>query len=1221
MRWPAPRGVYRVRTFSVVIDEAQAAPVQLFSPHNMRPGFRARRTYAHIPQGARVQFLSRYTWQRDEVVTYRDGFDAATATLYEVLDLPAALSRDQAYRHGAYYLAQATQRADTYEIPADVEAIVCEPGDRIRVQHDAVPAGLITGRVTQIEGSASIVLDEQVDMAHGRFYGLRARLSDGSQITAEITTVTGGTHRLMPAGGVPVGLAVGDLVAVGEMGQETLDLIVKSIRPEDDLAATPDCVPAADILHDPITLPPYDDGDPLPGDGGDMLVIPPPDLQPVTTLIDVSGEPAWRIDVSWLPWDDAALSHYRAQITHPDGRIEQLALDPGQAALTVEPALAGAYEIAAWVVTADGREGPPGRIDVVCGPLPCLGLGVSAATDHVHVRVQAPRYVLTEALILMAGDSDDPAHASVRQVDAVRIDTVGGEIGAEPGRRVELTHSGAGVVQYYWVWARQRLGGRSSALVDGPWVAPISAVPTGGEIGAPTLLTAHGGVRAVDVTCVLPESPAIMRVVLYGSATGLWADATIVDQAMVGPDLTVSLRQAGLGDEETHYYWVRAVLVGGAMDGPLVGSVSATTVVPLPVGTPGEVSGLTAIGGVEHVRIACTAPTTPDLIELVLYRSLTADIAQAIQADATTAGAGQEVVLIDPSVPPDQRRWYWVRGRSLSGSNGPLTGPVNAVASQPIPGGTPGACTDLHGVGGYGHNRIAVTAPSAPELVVIELLSAATAEFLDPVQIDSGVTRAHTTVTIEDIDLGWGQTRFYRCRARSLDGRAGPWTDPPIPVMALAEPVMEVPPPTQDLSGLPGACTQVAAWPLSPLAMAVRCHAPVGTPPAMAVRLWAADTTPPDPTAPQAGIVWHTDIRDATGISNHVAQSLALTADEVLVGGTAGRVVALRQSDGSLAWHEVLTGWSIGHIRVDPGGSMIFVSQGGSRVASYAPARTPRWDIDVNRGRIYDIDIDAGGNVYTANQDGSVSKINLIGDVEWSVPMGWVSLPGAGSAVLGVAASPDGNIYCCGWGPDYAALTSSGQILWNRSLGSVFWGGINPARGGGAWLYSRNYPAKQTGTWPVSGSGTLGAQIPTGVTGANQPLGLVEDSQGRALIARTPPGILRWTGTELENFWDIDFNDGRNIQTTSMVISHLDEVYSAGTLTVTKYGPPVGSPPSPEGFALRDSCWANAGDPVILTDPDLAPETIRWYRCQAVSVEGEEGPLSDPAIHATTPEA
>jgi len=261
-------------TFSVVIDEPKTAPIRLFGPRNSWD-YQGEMTHLRTPHGYRIGFVNAAKeWKMDdELVVYDDGYDAANATRIDRVEWIGIDDRDQAWREGRFHLAQQRLRREVHTISVDFEQLCCERGDLVALQHDVIAVGIGSARVRTVTINLAgtlalgVTLDAALVFEAGHTYALRARrVLGGAQrtdlypllpIAGETATLSFATPPL-PADAPQVG----DLVAVGELGRETLRVLVRDIAPRPDLSAVLTLIAEAPGVHaaELGTIPAYDGG-------------------------------------------------------------------------------------------------------------------------------------------------------------------------------------------------------------------------------------------------------------------------------------------------------------------------------------------------------------------------------------------------------------------------------------------------------------------------------------------------------------------------------------------------------------------------------------------------------------------------------------------------------------------------------------------------------------------------------------------------------------------------------------------------------------------------------------------------------------------------------------------------------------------------------------------------------------------------------------------------
>ena len=280
--------LFRDGKWSVVWDEVETPIVQMFTPRNSW-GFESRREYLVLPHGFKCRFINRDKgFIEDERIVYDDGYGPQNATLFEAMEFPGVTDANNIWRHGRFHLAQLKLRPETVTINTDWENLVCTRGDRVRVQHDVMLIGQVSGRIGE-HRNGLLYLDETVTVENGKNYTFRWRTQDMGQLSQVFTGMTAGEYRALPwTGLVP---SRGELFSWGEAGIETAVYRVKSIEPNEDLTARITLVDDAPAINlaDQGVIPPFQSNVSRPVD---------PFLLPPTSLI-VSQE-AYQEGELWM---------------------------------------------------------------------------------------------------------------------------------------------------------------------------------------------------------------------------------------------------------------------------------------------------------------------------------------------------------------------------------------------------------------------------------------------------------------------------------------------------------------------------------------------------------------------------------------------------------------------------------------------------------------------------------------------------------------------------------------------------------------------------------------------------------------------------------------------------------------------------------------------------------------------------------------------------------
>jgi len=230
--------------WSVVIDDAQTIIRQHLTPRNTA-GFEGEQFFPEQPHAFRVRFANEDSgYEIDERIVYDDGFTAANATKFEVLEFPGITNKEQVWKLARYFIAVGRLRRRRFTVNLDVEHLACTRGDLVKFAGDVPLIGQKQGRITVVNvdggGNATDVdLDDPVLMTLGLTYDLRFRRTDGTTFLAAVDTNPGVQTNvvfttIIPPASIPT---VGDLFFFGQTSLESIDAIVLSVEPGGDLTA------------------------------------------------------------------------------------------------------------------------------------------------------------------------------------------------------------------------------------------------------------------------------------------------------------------------------------------------------------------------------------------------------------------------------------------------------------------------------------------------------------------------------------------------------------------------------------------------------------------------------------------------------------------------------------------------------------------------------------------------------------------------------------------------------------------------------------------------------------------------------------------------------------------------------------------------------------------------------------------------------------------------
>lgn len=195
--------VRRGTKYGCVFDHVAEA-VQLFSVGNITL---SSFNLSYLPVQDRANAVEitfnneRKDYTRDTLMVYTEAYESTLGVANPTqLTLDAITDPDRIYREGRYYLRKNEHLVRTVTFEADVDAVSCQVGDVVLVQHD-VPQWGFGGRIQNVVNNNTLVLDHTVQMELGKQYEITIRLADDTIVkravqvnaleeTATVKTVT-----------------------------------------------------------------------------------------------------------------------------------------------------------------------------------------------------------------------------------------------------------------------------------------------------------------------------------------------------------------------------------------------------------------------------------------------------------------------------------------------------------------------------------------------------------------------------------------------------------------------------------------------------------------------------------------------------------------------------------------------------------------------------------------------------------------------------------------------------------------------------------------------------------------------------------------------------------------------------------------------------------------------------------------------------------------------
>lgn len=226
--------------WTVIIDEVKPNVIQHFTPHNSW-GFEGTKALPKRPDGLRVTYYDQdQDYQQAEVIVYDIGKDTTNASLFESISLPGVTKKSLVIDHARWHMAQMKLRPEIYTLNSDIEYLVCNRGDRVKVMHDVPMWGLGSGRIKNRLSATKFQLDEDVPMQAGVSYTMRFRSKNGSSVVRNLVAkgIDGNYTEIDLTSSVTADeVDAGDLFLFGQLNSEAQDLLVLGIEPSSNNSA------------------------------------------------------------------------------------------------------------------------------------------------------------------------------------------------------------------------------------------------------------------------------------------------------------------------------------------------------------------------------------------------------------------------------------------------------------------------------------------------------------------------------------------------------------------------------------------------------------------------------------------------------------------------------------------------------------------------------------------------------------------------------------------------------------------------------------------------------------------------------------------------------------------------------------------------------------------------------------------------------------------------
>jgi predicted phage tail protein len=215
-------------------------PVQLFTMGNIQAGSFSGE---YLPLESRanaveISFLNEAkNYEREQITVYTDGYDGQDTSNPVAVQLTGITDFERAYREGLYRLNQNKYILRTVTFTASADAIACQVGDVILVQHDQWGQG---GRILEVSGF-NLKLDHAVKLTPGVSYQIMVRRQDDSRVTGSVQNPDTGieTDEISVSGLNDINPY--DIFTLGSAGKVAKPFRVQQMSRDKDLSITLTC--------------------------------------------------------------------------------------------------------------------------------------------------------------------------------------------------------------------------------------------------------------------------------------------------------------------------------------------------------------------------------------------------------------------------------------------------------------------------------------------------------------------------------------------------------------------------------------------------------------------------------------------------------------------------------------------------------------------------------------------------------------------------------------------------------------------------------------------------------------------------------------------------------------------------------------------------------------------------------------------------------------------
>lgn len=243
--------------YSILHDKERPQPLAIICPANSYE-FSYKLDSEKPPTSVRVTFYDETKEYTKNQVQIRLVGDSTPDTNVISIEPEGVTTYDMACKIGRYLLAANKLRPESYSLMVGAENFYFPLGSRLLLQQTRILNGLGSGRVRRINANNNIIiLDEEFDTDKTKRYGLNIEVGYGDILKIEVKPYSGDKNVFQAVNYVPDNNLTGKFYAFGELGKETIDVIVsgKSAVSSGDYAGSLDLLPYSEEIFSAIEKP------------------------------------------------------------------------------------------------------------------------------------------------------------------------------------------------------------------------------------------------------------------------------------------------------------------------------------------------------------------------------------------------------------------------------------------------------------------------------------------------------------------------------------------------------------------------------------------------------------------------------------------------------------------------------------------------------------------------------------------------------------------------------------------------------------------------------------------------------------------------------------------------------------------------------------------------------------------------------------------------------